>query len=135
MFFDILYFFFTFVFLRICIIDLVLLDVFPIGTTKQKKTNQAANLLLHKQCIYTLQRKNTCILITQNTYSRYFLVEGLIVKIQKRRTKSMIHILDIVIQTLCEASLPKLVMKLYKSATIIISTNDTLSWIFIVLAH
>jgi hypothetical protein len=47
----------------------------------------------------------------------------------------MIHILDIVIQTLCEASLPKLVMKLYKSATIIISTNDTLSWIFIVLAH
>jgi hypothetical protein len=28
---------------RICIIDLVLLDVFPIGTTKQKKTNQAAN--------------------------------------------------------------------------------------------
>ena len=51
----------------------------------------------------------------------------------------MIHILDIAIKTFYEAiiKLAQLVMKLYKSAIIIISTNDTLSWIFnfIVLAH
>ena len=45
----------------------------------------------------------------------------------------MIHILDIAITAFCEAiiKLAQAGNSLYKSATIIISTNDTLSWIFI----
>ena len=46
-----------------------------------------------------------------------------------RRPKPMIYILDIAIKTCCEAiSLPKLVMKLYKPATIMTAIKLIHKW-------